>query len=296
MGDEVDKAAMASLLGVHGLATTTAHQIAVPDARALVELVPEGMRLVARTSRPGSSERNLPRLVDATAAEIVRWSSGLDPSLVLLIGPYGHLVASAEVAVTPMGALVEAVYGVWELDNRQRPGAAVGRRSGDEIAWLRANLATAAARRRFSFDAGVASEGPLPSWVLRAFCDWAAEQASALEALAAALGQPQIVKVLLYAEWGMQAMNARPIGHGFEIGDLPGPPPGLPVVVHTDQAIDPASAVVLTVAVAREDAAALDDLIERMAEAGVAVAYVQSGLLSHIAIALREAGIEVRRA
>jgi hypothetical protein len=55
-------------------------------------------------------------------------------------------------------------------------------------------------------------------------------------------------------------------------------------------------AVVLTVAAAREDAASLDRLIGRMVGAGVEVAYLESGLLSHTAIALREAGIRVRRA
>jgi hypothetical protein len=51
----------------------------------------------------------------------------------------------------------------------------------------------------------------------------------------------------------------------------------------------------LTVSAAREDAASLDRLIGRMARVGVKVAYLESGLLSHTAIALREAGIIVRR-
>ena len=45
---------------------------------------------------------------------------------------------------------------------------------------------------------------------------YAGRDAPALDRLSSAVGEPQIVKVLFYAEWGMQAMNARPIGDLLE--------------------------------------------------------------------------------
>jgi hypothetical protein len=293
----VDKAAMARLMREHGLATAPFHEVGLSDVRQLVDLYPASARLVTRTSRKGTADRNLPRLVDATAQSIVEWSKDLRPGTVLLVSPYGHLIASAEVAMTPSWALVEAVYGVWELDNRQQPGSAMGRRDSDGIAWTHWALSTASARRRFSFEAGIDSNGPVPSWLLRAFCDWASLHAPSLDALTSTISEPQIVKVLLYAEWGMQAMNARPIGDLLVPSDNYDlrPPPGTPVVSSTDQSIAPTPAVILTVSAAREDAASLETLIGRMVHAGVEVAYLESGLLSHTAIALREAGILVRR-
>jgi hypothetical protein len=288
---------MARLLREHGLATAPFHEVGLPDVGQLLELYPASARLVARTSRTGTADRNLPRLVDATAQSVVEWSKDLQPGTVLLVSPYGHLIASAEVAMVPSVALVEAVYGVWELDNRQQPGSALGRRDSGGVMWDRWVMPTASARRRFSFAAGIEQDGPTPSWLLRAFCDWASVHAASLDALALTIGSPQIVKVLLYAEWGMQALNARPVGDLFvPPGDAdPGPPPGTPVVSSADQALAPAPAVILTVSAARENAASLERLIGRLVQVGVEVAYLESGLLSHTAIALREAGILVRQ-
>ena len=180
MAREVDKAAMARLLREHGVATAPFHEVDLLDVRQLLDLYPGSARLVARTSRKDTADRNLPRLVDATPQSIVEWSKDLLPGTVLLVSPHGHMIASAEVAMTPSWALVEAVYGVWELDNRQRPGSAMGRRAGDGVAWTRWVLSTADAKRRFSFEAGVESNGPAPSWLLRAFCDWASIHAMSL--------------------------------------------------------------------------------------------------------------------
>ena len=99
------------------------------------------------------------------------------------------------------------------------------------------------------------------------------------------------------AEWGMEAINARPLDAGLEVSDRPpAPPAGTPVISNTDQEVGPTPAVLLSVSVSREDASTLDRLIERLVNAGVTTVYLESGLLSHTAIALREAGIAVRRA
>lgn len=297
MTSELDKATAARLLREHGLATAPYQEISLRDVHLLADSYPPTARLVVRTSREGTADRHLPRLVDATPQSIIDWSNGLPPGSVLLVSSYGHLVASAEVVVTPSRVLVETVYGVWELDNRQRPASAAGSRDGGGITWDRSALGITGARRRFSFDAGIDPEGPMPSWILGAFRDWTMCHIRSLDQFAAAVGAPQIVKVIFYAEWGMQAINARQAGDLLNAADdqAGGPPPGTPVVSSTEDEISSTSAVVLTVSVAREDAACLERLIERMVDAGVTHAYLESGLLSHTAIALREAGIHVRR-
>ena len=296
MAKGVDKAAVARLLHEHGLATAPFHEVALSDVRQLLNLYPANARLVARTSRAGTSARHLPRMVDSTAQAIVDWSSDLLPGTSLLVSPYGHLIASAEVAMTRSWVLVEAVYGVWELDNRQPPASAMGRRANDGVTWTRRTMSIASYRRRFSFESGLDQNGPVPGWVLGGFCDWAATLAPALDRLSSAVGEPQIVKVLFYAEWGMQAMNARPIGDLLEPfeDDVSLPPPGTLVVSSADQALAPTDAVILSASAAREEAASIEGLIRRLVHLGVETAYLESGLLSHIAIALRESGVRVR--
>jgi hypothetical protein len=189
--------------------------------------------------------------------------------------------------------------GVWHLGAGQPPATGVGEGKSRRQACRVDPLGTAHGQRQTSLFLRSRHRfgWPLPSWLLRAFCDWASLHVPGLDALTSTIGSPQIVKVLLYAEWGLQAINARPIGDLLAPSDNydPGPPPGTPVISSTDQSIAPTPAVIMTVSAAREDAASLDRLIGRMARVGVKVAYLESGLLSHTAIALREAGIVVRR-
>jgi len=292
----LDKAATARLLFEHGLARALVHRIPLSDMHRLLELYPNGERLVARTSREGTAARNLPRLVDATAESIVEWSRDLEPGMTVLVGPYTHLIASAEVALTPSWVLVEVVFGVWELDNRQRPAVARGVREAAGIRWTQRAISTAPSRRRFAFDPGIDPDGPVSGWLLSAFCSWVASHASVLDAVALVAGQPQIVKVLFSSEYGMEALNARPLGDFADptVDDI-SCPPGATVVSRNDQIVMPTPAIVLLVSAAREDAASLDLLIGRLQRAGVKDVYLESGLLSHVAIALREAGMRVFR-
>lgn len=294
----ISKQDAARLFQRHGLEGLPARM--VKDYAELDDLFQNAFREVStitiRACGQGE-DKNLPRLVGATPAEAHDWMATRNAYPSFVVQPYDDLIFSLELVVSAGQIFAELVPGIWELENTFAP-ATLSVRIDDP--YLELDVPTEFQRAKFwNAQRGVVEwelrlvEG----WQVAATADWLETRAAALRSLAAEVGYPLGIKAHYSRCYGVSPQNLHTENIILPPVDLPaGAPHGTPVVVGSDDAIPSSETVILLASIGRENHEALGRLVDRLRQGGVRIVYLQSGLLSHLAITLREQAFEVRRA
>jgi hypothetical protein len=286
-----------TVLENHGLLRMPARVFRNPSSvttRQLRELFGRGAYLVVRTGAD-SEERNLPRLVGTTAEVAAEWINALPPTLSALVQPYDQVLFSVELAVYEDLEVAEVIPGIWELDNHLAP--LVLQIRGDHVELAATDTGTQFAR--FHDPGRGLHERParVDDWQLATVVEWIRDHHQTLAAMRVNLGHPFGLKLHYSARFGLSPQNLRSTLPDVDTWRDGGCSPAVDttVVSSTSEPI-PTGPVLLDVSIAREEHAGLTAFIHRLRKAGTREVYLRSGVLSHLAINLREAGITVRSA
>lgn len=282
----------------HGLEGLPARVVA--DVDGLVSLFSGDFAEVAavtiRACGPGE-DKNLPRLVGASPSEAARWLEARSSYPSFVIQPYDDLIFSLELVVANEQTFAELVPGIWELDNRFAP-ATLRLRAGRPDIEVSLPMEPQPAKFWDAANGAVGWESRLvEGWHVATTAEWLEVHAAQLSGLADEIQHPLGVKAHFSRCYGISPQNIHTENVVVPpIDDSSGAPDGTPVVGDTAADVPGAQAVTLLAAIGREEHGALGGLIDRLRAGGVRQVYLQSGLLSHLAITLRERGFEVRRA
>ena len=274
--------------GLEGLPAAVFHGDRQGILSAL-ESAPDDARFVLRAAS-SEEERNLPRLVNVEKDSAIAWVLKLPPMLSVIMQPYAELIFSAELAIGQNLILAEVIHGPWELDNLTEPTC------------LR--LDVAGPPPRWTIEAPVpgcaVSSAQIPSdWEIAELASWVGREADRLRVLRTSLGFDYGLKVHYAKGYGMSPQNIRTSTLDLRLlveKDEDRMKASVPAI--SDISASPptgARAVVVRVAIARERSEEIEAFARRLVNAGVEVAYLESGLLSHLAICMREAGLLTRR-
>jgi hypothetical protein len=249
-------------------------------------------RYVARTSRPVAT-LNLPRLIDASAAEVCQWAASLEPGIAVIVQEYDELAFCGQLAVYPDILMFELVSGMWELRGGQQPYRMTGDwNNATDVRWTRADGPVELQHCTWLYEPE-SSLGQAEDWMIWATQHWIQESAVALRQLLAENGNTAYgLKFHYMASHGIAAQNLYSNVPSSLTADHP-LPSDCPTLHDVHQPVQAGtSAVVLEVSISREDASLFDGLLARLQQAGITRVYLRAGLLSHAAIKLREAGFE----
>lgn len=246
-----------------------------------------------------TEERNLPRAINLAAPAVLAWAQEhVDPSYAIIVQPFAPLVFSAEVLVGTDEIVCEALPGMWELDNQFSPTVLRFDQSGVLHENVAVEWQTALLPARWHVDGAVTVENcRVDDWTCGILADWVELRAGKLAELFHRIGRYGL-KVHYAEGYGVSPQNIRtrvPEDSSAFAATLM---PHGTFVINTTAATIPegTSAVVVRLGVARENSRAIEALAQRLTAAGVKLAFLESGMLSHLAIALREAGLNTRRA
>ncbi|WP_435107197.1 hypothetical protein [Nocardiopsis synnemataformans] len=285
-------------LGNHGLLRMPVQIYRRPGrvtARMIRSGVGTGEALVVRTGSE-TEERNLPRLVGADAEVAAAWINELPPSLSALVQPYDQVLFSVELAVYDGLEAAEIVPGIWELDNQLTP-TVVGVQ-GDRVDLTALDTGTGQTARFHDLVRGhYESPAQVDDWQVATVVEWIRGRRPDLAALRRDLGHAFGLKLHYSTRFGLSPQNLRSTVPHRETwtGNHNSPRPAATLLASTNEPI-PSGPLLLDVSLAREQYAQLTRFLDRLREAGTSEVYLRSGLLSHLAINLREAGITVRSA
>ncbi|MFI6578139.1 hypothetical protein ACIBFB_20320 [Nocardiopsis sp. NPDC050513] len=293
----MSKAEALTVLENHGLLRMPVEVFRYPTSvtsRQLQQLFGGDTHLVVRTGAD-SEERNLPRRVGVAAEAAAEWINVLPSTLSALVQPYEQVLFSVELAAYEDLHVAEVVPGIWELDNRLAP--LVLQIRGDRVDLTATDGGPQ--RARFHDPQHGLYERParVDDWQIATVTEWIRHHHRALAAVRSDLGHPFGLKLHYSARFGLSPQNLRgtvPDADTWHGGDHPSIVETT-VVSSTNEPI-PTGPKLLDVSIAREDHATLTTFIHRLREAGTREVFLRSGVLSHLAINLREAGITVRNA
>lgn len=273
------------------------------------EVLPPGLTEVERTQRLAAVAgdrplvvraaadvelRNLPRAVGLAVEAALAWMNRLEPTLSTVVQPYAPLLFSAEILLAEDAVVCEYLPGIWELDTPITPAVLV--LPGDGYRLARAPLGPQPARFHSLNQGRVTVPCQLGDWSVAELTGWIGTNADRLRALRTHLSVDVILKCHYADGFGVSPQNIRTSGW-LDLTALEADEPvprGLPVVATPDADLTGVGeAVLVRVAVPRESSRDLDWFASRLVAAGVQRVFVESGLLSHLAIALREANLSV---
>ena len=266
------------------------------DPETLERDLGAGKRYVARASSPHAA-LNLPRLLNATANEVCRWAAQLAPGLGVIVQEYGELAFCGQLAVYPGLLLFEIVSGMWEMRAGQQPYGMTGTWTSDDAVQWTGSCGPVGTQICTWLYEPESALGQVEDWMISVTQHWVTASTPALrELLAMNRNAPYGLKFHYTPHSGVAAQNL--------YSDVPAPadvrrsdvPDDCPVVRGVHDPVPEAASVLLEVSVCREDAALFDGLVARLRRAGTTRVYIRSGLLSHAAIRLREAGFDVTAA
>jgi hypothetical protein len=288
--DKITATLLFQRLGIEGLPGRVYPAGERPDRVRLAEDYGPEHPLMLRTAAPGE-ERNLPRVAGLASVAAAEWIAELEPHLGVIVQPYDDVVFSVEVAAGPDGPVVaEIVPGIWELDTIAVPVRATITAGGVS---LEAAPTLQPARFFGLVDGYVTRPAQVQGWQITMTTKWVTTHRDALAQLVDEVGGPCALKLHYSPRYGLSPQNVRLTG---PIGSFAGtpPPPRAVVVADVETPVPEGTrVVVIDLSVAREDAPLVVAFAAQLAAVGVEAAWVRSGLLSHLAICLREAGIDV---
>lgn len=297
MGSGMQKIRAAGLLKSVGLSSMPTeiylHSEPRPSAQSLASAFGRDSELVVRTGS-NSESRNLPRIVGLTPQAAATWILEQSETFDVLVQPYSEVVFSIELGMFEDHRVVELIPGIWELDTQTSPAVL----SYDQ-SWRLIGLAwnSESAISRFHTRSAGYSERDceIEDWQVTAISEWLLAEADDLDRLVASVGMPCGIKVTFTTGFGMAPQNIRTRLPTIARDEPEGVPANLVRVANLGDGFEAGDSILLDVSVAREHHSALDGLISRLKDADIDHVYVRSGLLSHLAIELREAGIQVSR-
>lgn len=296
MTGKAEAVAVLRRLGLDRTPTAVYEPPARLDPVALRRDLGRSDRYVARTSAVNAA-LNLPRLVDATAHEVCEWAARLDPGFGVIVQPYGELAFCGQLAVYRDRLLVEVVSGLWEMSAAQQPFRLAGVWATPErIRWTDASAPVDPQPCTWLYEADARS-GHVEDWMISATQRWIETSVPALQELLRIEQNSAYGLKFHYTDVsGIAAQNLYadvPPSTGTEESALP---EDCPVIRDVRAHVPDTEHVLLEVSVCREEAGLFDDLVSRLRRAGVRRVYLRSGVLSHAAIRLREASLDVRAA
>jgi hypothetical protein len=265
-----------------------------PTAARIAACFGDQVPLMLRTSAEGEI-RNLPRKAGVDAGEASEWIARLPSDLSILVQPYSEVVFSVELAIYPACYVAEVVPGIWELDSQVQPAVLT---LYPDAASIRLEWHLQAAPAKFHSARGGYSLCPaqVEDWQVAALVAWLRQQDSGLATLADRCGRPCGVKIHYAEDYGLSPQNVRTNVPPPAFWDPEAQAPGSWAILKMlDDSVPTDRPILLDVSVARERATDIVVWAAKLRAARVETIYVQFGLLSHLAIGLREAGLIVRR-
>jgi len=261
-----------------------------------------GQLWVGRTSAQDAQILNLPRIVGLNAADVLNWATTIPHDLTIILQPFDPVLSSAEIAFDHERVFVEIVPGIWEMDNVSVPTTIHGAIRASSWSW-RINGSTSPGVARFCLPQNQSrhSHSVVSDNDRSAYISWAENNWARLQRLRASIDCRFVgLKAHRSSRYGISAQNLR------DVDSIPSPrkPAGdvvlargtLPVIGGIGPIDGPLPKVVkLTFSVAREDAKSVAEFAVRLRQAGVEGVVIESGILSHLAITIREAGIATLR-
>jgi len=244
-----------------------------------------------------AEQKNLPRIVCVQAAEAKKWLCANRDYPNYVVQPYDELLFSIELVVGNGHIFAEVVPGIWELDNNFSPALIT---FGIDDFCLDISIPLVPQFAKFWNYMSTTAERELrlvEDWQLAATADWIRKHHSALSELASKVQIPLGVKAHYSRMFGISPQNIHTDNVVVPPIDMPaGAPCGTPIITDVLEEIPKCDEVILLAAIAREEHKLLDGLMNKLSKAGVKSVYLKSGMLSHLAISLRENGFRVRRA
>jgi hypothetical protein len=292
----MSKAEAASQLRQLGLDTTPTaiyRADASLTASAITDDLGAGGKFVARCSSP-TATLNQPRLVDATAEQVCDWVATLPADHDIIIQPYDELAYCGQLAAYPEGFHAELISGIWEMTATREPlrlSAQWPESGAVTITTMGGAVDEQPCHWRYEPEA---TSGRVENWMVASTLSWMAACNPALrQLLSDNADEPFGMKFHYTPRVGVVAQNLYADVPDAAAFRTTATADEYPTITQLDQPIPQTDAVAVEVAVRREDALQFDVLMSRLRSAGVSTVYLRSGLLSHIAIRLREEGFTV---
>jgi len=244
-------------------------------------------------------ERNLPRAIGLASTDVVAWADHVPLEYALIVQPFAPLIFSVELLISNEGMACELVPGMWELDNQFSPTLLRLEQSPSASQFVSLEWHSEPVGAHWHARGALVAElCRVDDWARAVLHDWVDLSRIRLQRLREYLGTPYGLKVHYAEGHGISPQNIRSrlpadTRSVFQPITLLHPP--VIVAATTDVIPDGATEVLIRLGVAREAASAIEEFAQRLMSAGVSVVYLESGMLSHLAIALREAGLVTRR-
>ncbi|MGK8558257.1 hypothetical protein [Nocardia gipuzkoensis] len=259
--------------------------------------LPNAERLTLRVCGDGE-QQNLPRIVGCDLADAENWLTEvvMDEVQTVVVQPYDDLLFSVELVVAERTYVAELIPGIWELDNQAEPTTVTLMPTDDACVRLRGPVAAQPAKYWLASTGYITQYARVEDWQVAEVICWLGENADELERLRSAIGSEVVGVKLHYARrFGLSPQNIHTKGLVVPESTASTVPNHLPLITTIQQTPPRTDAVRLAVGISRERYSDLLAFAASLHAAGVTTVYVRSGLLSHMAITLRQQGFEVRR-
>lgn len=264
---------------------------------AVRQQLPNATRFTLRVCGTGE-DQNLPRIVGCDLGEVEHWlaEAMMDDVRTVVVQPYDDLLFSVELVVADTQYVAELIPGIWELDNQAEPTTMTLTPSAEICVRLRGPVAAQPAKY-WTFQTGYVTQyARVEDWQLSDVMCWVGENAGELQQLRSTVGAETLgIKLHYSRRFGLSPQNIRTTGLVVPTTAQSTAPSHLPLITSSTQRVPQTAAVRLAVGIGRERASDLMRFADNLKSAGVSIVYVRSGLLSHMAITLRQQGFEVRR-
>lgn len=281
--------------GLEGLPTRL-----VTSKDDLITLFSNEFRKVALVNIRACSEaehKNLPRLICAHPSEAINWLAVNSVYSSFAVQPYDDLLFSFELVITNKQVFVELVPGIWEMDSLFSPAIFQYCPNQSHI-----NMSIPLEPQPAKFWNVISRQAEQESrfvedWQLTETATWIKNHFSVLSQLANQVQMPLGIKAHYSRNFGISPQNIHTNNVVMpDIKQPSGAPYGTPIITDALEEVPDGNKVILLASIAREESNLLDGLIDKLHKAGTKSVYLKSGMLSHLAITLREHGFKVRRA
>lgn len=236
---------------------------------------------------------NLPRIVGVDKNAALAWLQGLGDQFAVIIQPQDEILYSVEFTVEEDYVYAELVPGIWETDSVSAPATVYGRYSSGGWVWKYETVLTPTSTRYCAIGGEAMVQTVQVSVVeIQSFIGWISLNWGNVQGLRGELDVQCLgLRAHLSRGWGLGVQNLR----------AGSPVRQSPQADRVDQVIysfrEPlmhgVRTVKLNAAVDRMDADVVRKWAREVADSGVETIILRSGILSHIAITLREFGLDV---